>query len=215
MSTFNPKPDPDKSSLKKRVNQLRQGLQGADPYVLASRTEADFHPDPGEFRLQLWEQDIVVTYPELVARDLASGKELGLDVQALLLYHFTTSKGVPLSGRWISFSELPDGKFYNSAFQGYTGGELKRAFNNDRQAFERATESAGGKREELGDASFSFRALPRIWLLTVYWEGDEDFPASVQVLFDASVVHHLPTDVCAILGSMLTRRIIRAGREIK
>jgi hypothetical protein len=49
-------------------------------------------------------------------------------------------------------------------------------------------------------------------LLAVAWPGDEDFPPAYRVLFDESAPHYLPTDVCAILGSFLTRRIIR-GRS--
>jgi hypothetical protein len=41
----------------------------------------------------------------------------------------------------------------------------------------------------------------------VYWQGDEDFDASCQVLFDASARHYLPTDAYAILGSTLTRML--------
>ena len=65
-----------------------------------------------------------------------------------------------------------------------------------------------GRVERLGDKSFSFSVLPYVSLLAVCWQGDEDFLASYRVLFDANVSHHLPTDACAILGSILTRRLI-------
>jgi hypothetical protein len=48
-------------------------------------------------------------------------------------------------------------------------------------------------------------------LAVVFWAGDEDLPASYQVLFEATAAHHLPTDACAIAGSMLTRQLIAAG----
>jgi hypothetical protein len=56
--------------------------------------------------------------------------------------------------------------------------------------------------------------LPRLSLLAAYWAGDEDFPASMRVLFDAAAEHHLPMDVCAIAGGMLTRRILKAHRSL-
>jgi hypothetical protein len=43
----------------------------------------------------------------------------------------------------------------------------------------------------------------------VYWQGDEDFPSTCQLLFDASVSRCLPTDACAVLGSALTRMLIK------
>lgn len=203
------------TALPWHVAQLRDELQSADPYSLAERTGAAYNSkeqSQGEFRLPFWGQEIAVSYPAYIASDPQTGEELSLDVQAILLFHFRTSNGTPPSGRWISFSELPDGKFYNAAFQGYSGSEMAKAFQDDRAAFERAAEKLGGRWEALGNAAFSFRALPQVHLLAVFWEGDEDFPTSMQVLFDASIVHHIPTGVCATLGAMLARRLIKAGR---
>jgi hypothetical protein len=129
---------------------------------------------------------------------------------ALLLYYFHTADGTPLSGRWISFSDLPDGRFYNQAFQGYTGRELSRAFGLDPEGFQRAAMRAGGTPQDFGDLAFKFPILPYVAFLAVLWRGDEDFPSSCQILFDASAPHSLPTDACAVAGSLLTRRLLAA-----
>jgi len=60
----------------------------------------------------------------------------------------------------------------------------------------------------LGDAAYEFQVLPMVSLLVVTWQGDEEFNSTYQILFDAAVSHHLPTDACAILGSNLTNRLI-------
>jgi hypothetical protein len=85
---------------------------------------------------------------------------------------------------------------------------LVKTFGNDIDAFSRAARQLGGQPEPLGDAAFSFRVLPKIALLSVAWQGDEDFPPSYRVLFDGGNGRHLSTDACAILGSTLTRRLI-------
>jgi hypothetical protein len=127
---------------------------------------------------------------------------------ALLLYYFTIADGFPLSKEWISFADLPDGRFYNQAFHGYTGKELAQAYKNDLFTFERAALSLSGERAGLGDASFVFHALPRAPLCVVFWKGDEEFSSSAQILFDAAASHYLTTDSYAILGSTLTHRLI-------
>jgi hypothetical protein len=43
--------------------------------------------------------------------------------------------------------------------------------------------------------------------MVTYWLGEEEFPSSAKILFDATATHYLPIDVCAILGSMLVSRI--------
>lgn len=203
----------DVDRISSRIDELRNGLASADPTRLAFNTSADWVAQSetgGYFQLPLWRRPVVVTYPDWVARRWPSGEAVSPMELALLLYYFTLADGFPLSGEWISFADLPGGRFYNQAFHGYTGKELAQAFKNDRLTFERVGLSLSGERAGLGDASFVFQALPRAPLCLVYWQGDEDFPSSAQVLFDAAASHYLTTDAYAILGSAITRRLIAA-----
>jgi hypothetical protein len=200
-------------SLMRRVEGLRAELAGMDPASVASRAGAAYRPAGAgacEIRFAVWGREVAVGVPGFVARDPATGKESDPGTQALTAYYLRTTDGSPEEGRWISFSELPDGAFYFRAFQGYTGEMLARVFGGDLAALARAAEKLGGRREAEGDLAFSFHALPRVPILLVCWRGDEEFPASAKLLFDGSAGRHLPTDVCAILGSTLTRRFIRA-----
>ncbi|MCP4422981.1 MAG: DUF3786 domain-containing protein [Chloroflexi bacterium] len=199
-------PQKEIDALANRVGELREELRGRDTAVLVQNTAATFRA--GEFHLPLWGQDVIITWPDFVGRDAKSGKPLPTFLMAMLAYYFHLADGAPLAGEWIAFTELPDGQFYTTAFQGYTGHKLAGAFGNDLAAFIRAGERSGGRRESLGDAAFAFRALPRVELLVVCWLGDEDFPPSYRVLFDTAVSHHLSTDACAILGSTITRRLL-------
>jgi hypothetical protein len=215
-------PQPDEAKFAHRIDELRQSLANADPQCLAQATGTVFAghaTGEGLFRFALWGKEVLLSYPEWRARYAQSGQEAPLFLQALLLYYFVSADGAPLSGRWISFSELPNGKFYVRAFQGYTGSELTRCFQGDRAVFERAAQSllaflAGHEIQPPGDFAFRFQALPRVPLLAAGWEGDEDFPASYQVLFDAAVSHYMPTDGCAILGSTLTKLLLDAHRAL-
>lgn len=200
-------------ALMRRVAELRAALSIEDPENVASRAGATYrasHEGKGEMRITLWGKEIAVSVPGYAARDASTGKESDPGTQALIMYYLSMSDGASLEGSWVSFSELRDGLFYQKAFQGYTGDSLARAFGNDLEAFGRAARALGGNPEPLGDAAYSFRPLPRVPLAAVYWQGDSEFGPSARVLFDASVNHYLPTDVCAVLGAALTRRLIRA-----
>lgn len=211
MSKSNEAPHPSKPALASRVDKLREALQQIPVNLLAEHTGASYQaigPGRGEFRLSLFDSPAMVTYPGLVGFDTGDN-ELPLPVQAILSYYFYTSDGESLTGQWISFADLPDGRMYDSAFQGYSGDELVKAFGLEIDGFKLACERVGGRATPVGDAAYIFYALPRLPLLVNYWRGDEDFPSSCKILFDSSVSHFLPTDVCAILGSMLTRKILK------
>jgi hypothetical protein len=200
--------------LAQRVTEIRGELRGRDTAVLAHNTGATYTetgPGQGEFRLPFWGREVILTWPDFVGRDVQSGELLPTFSMAVLAYYFLLADDSPLTGKWIAFTELPDGQFYTQAFQGYTGQELVKTFGNDIDAFARAAAELGGRPEPLGEAAFAFHVLPKVSLLVVGWLGDEDFPPSYRVLFDEGNGRHLSTDACAILGSTLTRRLIKAG----
>ncbi|MDI6768863.1 MAG: DUF3786 domain-containing protein [Anaerolineales bacterium] len=202
-----------KNILAERLSGLRDELRRkANPQTLAADSGAEFQTANGlaEIRLSLFGKPVRVAFPDLVPVEAQSGQPLPDALQALVLYYLVTADGAPLEGRWIAFADLPDGRFYNQAFQGYSGNELVKYFGDDLTALEQAARKLNGLKIAYGDAAFAFHVLPRLPLAVVYHLGDEDFPATCKILFDTSACHYLPTDVCAILGSMLTRKLLAA-----
>jgi hypothetical protein len=208
--------------LAHRADELRSTLRLRDPSLVAARSGI-FHltlgPGHGELRIPFWENVCIFPFPELIGD--VNHDPLPDFQQTLLLYYLVTADGAPLTGKWVSFADLPDGRMYNAAFQGYSGDEIVKKFdfvgrdaippNTDTlHNFQQACLSLGGQPIDVGSASFVFQALPRVPLMVTYWLGDEDFPSSCKILFDESACHYLPIDACAILGSMLTQKIIHA-----
>ncbi len=198
------------------IRQARAELKEADPVVLAARSGAQhkrLDKERGELRLTLWGQGYVVIYPDFIAYEGESGEICSSWRQALFLHYLRTADGKTLADRWVSLREIEGGQFYHQAFQGYSGDRVAKHFGNDIEGFRRAAERAGGERRALGDAAYSFLALPRVPLVVVYWQGDEEFSPTAQVLFDASAGHYLPVDALAVLGGELCGKIIKAGEQ--
>jgi hypothetical protein len=219
------KPDqsnqPSPTQFSQHVESLRARLQTmsqfVDPDQMAARTGSQYTsstPGQGQFALAVWGQSVILSFPTCVGYAAQTNDLLPNTTQALLLFYFITADGTLPETHWISFADLPDGRFYNQAFQGYTGTELARAFQNDMAGFKSAARNTAGSQfgsdpQIPGDTAFSFQALPRVSVAVAYWLGDEDFPASAQILFETTAPHYLPTDVCAYLGSSITRRLIQ------
>jgi hypothetical protein len=189
---------------------LREALRDADPVSLAERVGGVVSADDRiGIWLSLWASPIMIRLPDLIAVN-ESDQPLNPMIQAILLYHLVTGDGSPLEGRWVSFADLPGGRMYAQAFQGYTGDEIVKSFGLNLESFERACQKIGGTKINAADSAFMFLCLPRLPIVLTYWLGDEDFPSSCKVLFDASACHYLPIDGCAIAGSMLTSRVLKA-----
>lgn len=202
------------AALESRVDELRGRLGLLPPSVLAERTGASYFDrgqGRGEFHLALLGALVVLTYPDFHAR-ISNREALPVFKQALLLYYFLHSDGIPPAGEWVSFADLPEGRIYSSAFQGYTGDLLAKTFLLNLDALRVACCNAGGIPVPFGDAAFRFHALPRMDLLLVYHLGDDDFPSTCTLLFDANAGHYLPAEACAALGNMLAQKVLRASR---
>lgn len=202
--------------LSGRVDELRSTLRVQDPGLVAARSGSSYlmlGPGRGELHIPLWEKVCILCWPELKGCNDNDDRLSDFQV-ALLLYYLLTADDSLLSGKWISFADLPDGRMYNAAFQGYSGDEVVKAFGFDLDEFRSACLKAGGEPIEIGNASFVFQALPRVPLMLTYWLGDEEFPSSCKVLFDESASHYVPIDACAILGSMLTRKVITSASHL-
>lgn len=202
----------DSTQLTGRVDELRSTLRVQDPGLVAVRSGSShltLGPGRGELHLPFWGRTCILRWPELSGCNDRDDPLPDFHL-AMLLYYLVTADGTPLTERWVSFADLPDGRTYNAAFQGYSGDEVVKVFGLNLDSFKSACEKAGGRPVEVGSASYIFEALPHVPLMLTYWQGDEDFPSSCKVLFDESASHYLPIDACAILGSTLTGKVIRA-----
>jgi hypothetical protein len=194
-----------------KVAEQRASLQKTDPRQIAAKCGAEF--ENGILRVQFYGEAHEITFPDLQVRVQSTGKDCGLNRTSMFLYYLITADGTPAVGKWVAFRDLPGGMFYHQAYQGYSGDRLAKAIDNRIGVFERAARNLTGMRLDLGDAAFAFDALPRVRVAALYYAGDEDFPATANVLFDASASHYLPTDALAGVGSALVDRL--TGTESK
>lgn len=198
------------NQLEMRVSELREELRNRSIQSLIETTDCVFNEDENRFEFQYWHQPIYLTIPNFVCFHSADQSPLRVIHQALILYYFYFADGEALANKWISFSEIPDGRFYNQAYQGYTGKLITQHFQDDVEKLNRAVQRTHGVPIPFADHSFRYQVLPRLPLLLVYWQGDEDFPPNYQILFDANVLHYIPIDACAIAGKLLTSKLIAA-----
>ena len=211
MSEKEKPPQPSKPALAARVDELRKALQGVPVDLLTERTGARYQAigqGRGEFRLSLVDAPIIITFPDFRIFD-ANDNELSPFYRAMLMYYFVSPNGATVTGKWISFADLPDGRFYESAFQGNSGNLIVKTYGLDVTALRNSCELlAGEPLRNFGDVAYSFQALPHIPIVVNFWQGDDEFSSTCKFLFDKSVSHYLPTEACAILGGMLAQKLI-------
>ena len=92
------------SGLASSIVNLRATLSMQSPTQLAANTGIAYHETgqgTGQFELRLWGEPVTISFPELVTTN-PQGAGLPLPIQALLLYHLSTSDGTLPTGNWVA-----------------------------------------------------------------------------------------------------------------
>jgi hypothetical protein len=205
-----PKPRTPEETYGPALEKAQQKFPDLKPLETAARAGVSYQE--GAFQVPFFGTEYLVSWPGSAAQRAADQAEADIATRILVLHYLLNADGAPLEDKWIAFRNLPGGLGYDAAFQGRANVRLAHAFGSNLAAFESAARSLGGERLDFGDAAFSFRLLPRVWLAVVLYLADDEFPASANVLFDGAASHYLPTEDLAVLGGMLAGRLIKAAR---
>jgi len=182
---------------------------GRAPAEMARASGALFEPANGCFVMPFMGTEYRIGFP-----DGRFTPSLPVQASILCLHYLTGATGAPLTGRWVSFRELPGGDIYTGPFAKRILRPLVDSFARRPDALSRAAVRLGGSLEEFGDVAVRIPVFPRLPLTYVLWLGDEEFEASGTVLFDESARDHLSTeDLVVAAGEGLAKlRDLAEGR---
>lgn len=150
-------------------------LKEADPEEIARRTGLPFAG--GAFTLTVLGEERIIPFPDfpgenwkdkdriLFARYLLEGKQAGAHTG------------------FKTYRDLPWGSVYDTPFRGRCLLRLAGTFGSRPEAFAAACEKLGGRKLQSSGAAYELCFMPGLYLQFYLWEGDEEFPASAQILF--------------------------------
>jgi len=184
-------------------------IKGMDLEERAKKAGADYQKEEeGEkIILHFFSEPYHIQFPQIEFYS-PTKKTVSLVTRILLLHYLIRADGNPLTGRWVAYKDIPGGLLYAGVFARRVTDPLQRRFGMTAESFKETGIKSGGNPVAIGDASFILKAFPYVPLQYVLWEGDEEFPPSVQVLFDASVDHYLTLEDIVVLGQVMTGRLI-------
>jgi hypothetical protein len=130
-------------------------------------------------------------------------------LRVLSLRYIKLSCGVPVSGEWIAYRDLPGGRFYAATLAPTVEQPLAQAYGGSRGDLGEAAREIGGEEATYGDESYIFYPFPRVPLLLVLHWGDDEFEPDSRVLFDRCCSHYMNTDDLKILATQLAAYLLK------
>jgi hypothetical protein len=110
-----------------------------------------------------------------------------------------------------AFKDLPNSMPYAGAFVTHTQQVLVPHVEKIKVSTGRIIEALNGCEAPSGvGGNFSFMVypLPKIALCYIFYEADEDFPASVTCLYSNNAISFLPIDALADVGEYTSKKIL-------
>lgn len=198
-------------------------LSSNDPHVVAGYAGADMRGGEEEdscICLDFLNEGILISWPDQeFSYSKTPEKEVPIQEQILLLHYLygaLSSKGTTVTGEWISFQEVPDGKFYLDAFHRRARDPLIRAFGEKPRLLERsAKELFQAVPADQGDISVVIQALPLVPIELIIWVGDDEFPPSGNILFDRSIIEILSAEDVAWLSGMVVYPLMGMANRMR
>ena len=127
-----------------------------------------------------------------------------------MLYY--SRPGASVSGRFVPFRDVKGASPFAPAFEKSVASGLAAPFEGRLDALKRACEALGGEKIPQGDAGYILRAFDFMPVMLVFWDGDDEFAAQANLLFDAHITDFTHEEsVCCIAGALMHRLQELAG----
>lgn len=189
-------------------DRLWQKLVEKDPKDVCKAAEVTYEGSYYEIPVL---DEIYRVFPK-ERRILKSDKEIEgqfvPELSLFLLYYLTESKDVPLSGKKVSEKALRGGHLFFVGIHALARDRILEKFGRDKEGFLRAGIRLGGKKVSGGDVAFEIYPAPKVPVTYILWMEDEEFPASLNILFDSTIDSFLPLDVIYGLSLFLEEKIV-------
>ena len=88
-------------------------------------------------------------------------------------------------------------------------GAAAARFHRETEAFCRACHALGGEAVNMGDLGFRFPVFADLTLILKFYHADEDFPASVTLLWDENTLRYVYYETVFYIAGCLMDRILR------
>jgi len=140
-----------------------------------------------------------------------SGSKPSYDICVILSkYILLCPDTTPKANDWVSFRELKDSGPLTNYFNNDVELSIARFFKGRTETLKKAGQSISGYTPDLDvnyDIAVQFDLLPKISVVLLLNDEDEEFPAKCSILFERRTEKYLDAECIAMLGWHLCKRL--------
>ncbi len=160
-------------------------------------------PQDGILKLRAFGMDMVLRLSDFQLFPADSDKPAKISDRILVLHYLLCDLPVQQTGELISFRQMDSGQFYWPAFLSRSVRPLVERIGNDLELLKKNLGRFDWEPVSLGDFAACIHAVGKVYVTLIYRIGDDEFPASADLLFDSSIKRVYPTEDAAVLASRI------------
>lgn len=127
----------------------------------------------------------------------------------MAIYHlfYYAKPGAEVRGEFVPFRSVKRAAPFDPAFQKTVLKPLAEVFDGHADLLEKACIALNGTPIRQGDVGYVIDAFDCVPLTVVFWDGDDEFAAQSNILFDADITDFFHEETVVCLASDFVRRL--------
>jgi hypothetical protein len=157
----------------------------------------------------------IITFPEMDISPACSSQEtIKPRDKLLILHYFINADGSPLTGKRITYKEIPNGTTYFPTFYKRAIKPLLDNFAKKPHELLGAAAKLSCIKSDFGDLSVTINAFQKVPLIFVLWFGDDELAPEGSILFDSNITGYLSAEDITVLCEIIAWRLVGYSREL-
>lgn len=185
-----------------------QELSEKEPSDVCKRAACRYSQEENRYAITIWGETMEI-YPQNCRIKLPNTHQNELDeaISLFTILYLLNAQETEITGTWISEKDIPGGPTFFRGPHQIPSDIVTKKINNNLNMFRTICETLGGTPIHLADAAYRFEITDRIPVAVLYWQGDEDFPAEMKILYDETIMKHLAADAVYALAVGICKRL--------
>lgn len=175
----------------------------ADPEEMSMRTGVPY--EDGAFHFHVLNEDVLLAWPNAEPNGSLGPKDVILFMHFLLEGNKTEG-----STHFVSYADMPWGDVYDVPFRGRCIRRLIGVFGTNKAGFEKACQALGGTKVKSSGCAYQITFMEGYDLQFILWEGDDEFPASGQIIFSDNFPDGFPAEDRVVVVEYVLKRLTLA-----
>ncbi len=200
---------------------MKSGYDSIYLGLVQKLAECDFQSSAKRLGLEYVEGSIQVNFLKREYRITKDGVEpldgqpVNVNNRSVLLYYLLSQGTGSPENSFVLFESIPRMNSGLGLQSRLMNSPLERKLGNDYFKFTQAAMRLGGIEQDSqpGKHTWQFDVLPKIPLRIIFYEADDEFPASIQIMLDKTAPRFLEFECLAFMIGCFTRALIKTAEH--